>query len=87
MGRIDDYRVELDQIDEELVHLLVRRFHIARNIGVEKAKTGQGEVDIERELKVVNRALDYVEDQGDEQIQESVRRAFYTIIMLSRGMQ
>lgn len=87
MGRIDDYRVEIDSIDEELVNLLVRRFHIARNIGVEKAKIGQGEVDIERELKVVNRALDRVKDQGDVQIQESVRRAFYTIIMLSRGMQ
>lgn len=87
MGKIDDYRVEIDSIDEELVHLLVRRFHIARNIGVEKGKIGRDEVDIERELKVVNRALDRVKDQSDQQIQESVRRAFYTIIMLSRGMQ
>ncbi|MFT3800289.1 MAG: chorismate mutase [Burkholderiaceae bacterium] len=46
---LQDLRSEIDHIDEEIVHLLVRRFAVTRQVGKLKAREALPAVDLRRE--------------------------------------
>ncbi len=61
MGKIDDFRLEIDKIDDQVLELLSRRGKIAQQIGNEKAKANlpsfhdpSREIDIFRRLSEAN---------------------------------
>ncbi len=51
--KLENWRKEIDEIDEEIVLLLNRRAKAARKIGKIKAKAGLPIVDLERESDVL----------------------------------
>lgn len=55
MGRIDALRAEVDEVDDRLLELLVRRAGLARSIGEEKRAAGIALVDPRREEEILAR--------------------------------
>jgi chorismate mutase len=54
---IDEWRAEIDNIDKELVRLLDRRAELVKAIGTAKKKSRLAIRDVDRERKVVGKAL------------------------------
>jgi len=54
--RIEDWRAEIDEIDNELLRLINRRARLAVKIGLEKTSAGLPLNDPERERRVLMRA-------------------------------
>ena len=52
---IDDMRVEIDEIDTELVRLIQRRSEISQAIGAARAAEGGTRIIYSREMKVLDR--------------------------------
>ena len=50
---LDNLRSGINEIDSQLVKLLAERLKLSREIGVEKARTGQSITDLSREASVI----------------------------------
>jgi chorismate mutase len=55
VGRIDALRAEVDEVDDRLLELFVRRARLARTIGEEKRAAGIALVDPRREEEILSR--------------------------------
>lgn len=81
---IEDWRVEIDKIDAELLRLLNARAEIAVRVGETKRVAGLSVCDRGREREVIDRALANNRGPLDD---EAVERLFRAVIRESRRLQ
>lgn len=82
--KLEDWRNEIDLIDEEIVRLVNQRAKIAQKIGVLKASAGLPVVDSERESAILQKAA--ARNKGVLK-NEALVRIFRGIIRESRQIQ
>jgi chorismate mutase len=81
---IEDWRVEIDKIDGELLRLLNARAELAARVGESKRDAGLSVCDRAREREVVERAR---RDNRGPLDDEAVARLFRAVIRESRRLQ
>ena len=81
---IEDWRVEIDKIDEELLRLLNARAAIAVRVGESKRVAGLSVLNRGREREVIERVRRANRGPLDE---EAVERLFRAVIRESRRLQ
>ena len=81
---IEDWRVEIDKIDGELLRLLNERARLAVSVGESKRAAGLSVCDREREREVIARARRANTGPLDD---EAVARLFRAVIRESRRLQ
>lgn len=81
---IEDWRAEIDMIDQEIIRLLNMRAKLAVKIGAAKMNSGLPIGDPGREQEVINRALNGNSGPLDEQ---AVDKIFRQIISESRRVE
>jgi chorismate mutase len=81
---IEDWRVEIDKIDAELLRLLNARAEIALRVGESKRVAGLSVLNRGREREVVERAR---RDNRGPLDDEAVERLFRAVIRESRRLQ
>ncbi|MBV9924777.1 MAG: chorismate mutase [Acidobacteria bacterium] len=81
---IEDWRVEIDKIDEELLRLLNARARIAVQVGESKRVAGLSVLNRGREREVIERARASNRGPLDD---EAVERLFRAVIRESRRLQ
>ncbi len=81
---IEDWRVEIDKIDAELLRLLNARAEIAVRVGETKRVAGLSVCDRGREREVIDRARANNRGPLDD---EAVERLFRSVIRESRRLQ
>lgn len=81
---IEDWRVEIDKIDEELLRLLNARAAIAVRVGESKRVAGLSVLNRGREREVIERARRANRGPLDD---EAVERLFRAVIRESRRLQ
>jgi chorismate mutase len=81
---IEDWRVEIDKIDGELLRLLNARAELAVRVGESKRSAGLSVCDRERERKVIARAR---RDNPGPLDAGAVARLFRAVIRESRRLQ
>ena len=81
---IEDWRVEIDKIDAELLRLLNARAEIAVRVGETKRVAGLSVCDRGREREVIDRARANNRGPLDD---EAVERLFRAVIRESRRLQ
>lgn len=84
-ARLSDLRDSIDRVDRELVALISRRCRLARTAGDRKREARLPIVDPRQEAAVVRRVARRARAAGLEE--EAVRRVFWCLIELSRGVQ
>jgi chorismate mutase len=82
--KIEDWRAQIDEVDNELLRLLNRRARLAARIGGMKSKAGLPLYDPEREQEILARACRANAGPLDER---SVARIFRRIMCETRAMQ
>ncbi|MEM1679878.1 MAG: chorismate mutase [Sulfolobales archaeon] len=55
MRKLDEVRMEIDRIDEELLRLLARRVQLMKEVAKIKIESGGKMVDLSRESKIVEK--------------------------------
>lgn len=80
---INELRSGIDQIDDQIVDLYLKRLDLASKIGEEKRKNASAVLDPEREKKIILRVTENVDD--DKQIY--VKRLFETLMDTSKALQ
>ena len=81
-GGLEALRLQLDDVDRQLVGLLVRRQELSRDIGAYKAAHGLPVRDPEREAQVLRSRGDLAPEHRAE-----VERLYETLMALSRERQ
>ena len=81
---IEDWRAEIDEIDDQLLRLLNQRARLAAKIGGLKQKAGLPLNDLERERRVVERLQANNTGPLDD---DAVRKLFQCIIRESRRVE
>ena len=81
---LENLRKNIDEIDEHLAELLIRRAAISKEIGVIKAKAGLPVFDAERELSVIQKIGHTTADEG---VAAALVNIFRTIMEESRMLQ
>ena len=81
---IEDWRVEIDKIDAELLRLLNERARLAVSVGESKRVAGLSVCDREREREVIRRAC---RDNPGPLDDGAVARLFRAVIRESRRLQ
>jgi chorismate mutase len=81
---IEDWRVEIDKIDAELLRLLNARAEISLRVGESKRVAGLSVLNREREREVIERAQRSNRGPLDD---EAVERLFRAVIRESRRLQ
>jgi chorismate mutase len=81
---IEDWRVEIDKIDAELLRLLNARAELAVSVGESKRVAGLSVCDRTREREVIERAR---RDNRGPLDDEAVARLFRAVIRESRRLQ
>jgi monofunctional chorismate mutase len=62
MKTIEELRLEINKIDEEMANLFNKRMEAAKNIALYKKEFNLPIFDKERELQLLNKNLEYVQD-------------------------
>ena len=86
MDMLETKRQEIDQIDQALADLLIRRMEITGQIGVYKAEHGLPVLHTGREKEVLAQVMDRA-PQDDEALRDALKTIFQTIMAASRQDQ
>ena len=73
---IAELRIEINNIDNEIVKLLIQRMEVATNIGLEKKKKGLPVFDAVRERERLNTISGMVETAVLKPLMENIYRCF-----------
>lgn len=84
MKTLEDYRSEIDSIDDTLTGLLNRRMVIAEQVGKIKEATGRVTRDPNREKEILRRIADQVENPA---YRDRILRILRTVLESSRSLQ
>lgn len=83
MDRIDDFRAEIDGIDDKIKALLIKRLDLSRKIGGEKKKSNLAVYDADRE----NFIVDGLTAGLDESESELIAKVYAVIFEQSKKAQ
>ncbi len=81
---LNDLRIEIDEIDIELVKLLKKRMDISKRVGDYKIKNNLRVLNIQRELEIYDKISDLVSNKEFVKETESI---YFEIMKASRGLQ
>ena len=62
MKTIEELRLEINKIDEEMANLFNKRMEVAKDIALYKKEFNLPIFDKERELQLLNKNLEYIQD-------------------------
>ena len=62
MKTIEELRQEINKIDEEMASLFNKRMEVAKDIALNKKENNLPIFDKERELQLLNKNLEYIQD-------------------------
>lgn len=82
---LDELRIRISEVDEELIRLIGERRRLVLDIGEEKARRGLPVMDPAREAKVVRKAAARARELGVDQ--EMTRDIIWRIIAAARADQ
>ncbi|HMS40782.1 MAG TPA: chorismate mutase [Pyrinomonadaceae bacterium] len=82
--KLENLRIEMDEIDGEIIRLLNDRAKIARKIGVVKAQAGLPIVDLDREAAILRRVC---AENNENLTSDALERIYKRIITESRRLQ
>ena len=80
---LKDIRNTIDQIDDQMLELFVRRMEVARDVAAYKKEHGLPILDSGREREVLNR----VTERAGEGLERYAKLLYQTMFDLSRGYQ
>jgi len=78
MDDLSKMRIEIDEIDNQLMRLLERRYQLSKIIGVHKKKNNVQVLDLKREHEILNHARSFSEE---------IYHVFFKIIEESKKLQ
>ena len=81
---LDIIRHEIDQVDDQIVHLLEKRMHLVERVVAVKKPSGKQILDTKREELIFERVRNKVEDKS---YQETIVAIFSDILKRSRAYQ
>ncbi|KXU15856.1 Chorismate mutase I [Streptococcus mitis] len=81
---LDIIRHEIDQVDDQIVHLLEKRMHLVEGVVAVKKVSGKQILDTKREELIFERVRNKVEDK---RYQEPIVAIFSDILKRSRAYQ
>ena len=81
---LDIIRHEIDQVDDQIVHLLEKRMHLVEGVVAVKKASGKQILDTKREELIFERVRNKVEDK---RYQETIVAIFSDILKRSRAYQ
>ena len=81
---LDIIRHEIDQVDDQIVHLLEKRMHLVEGVVAVKKVSGKQILDMKREELIFERVRNKVEDK---RYQEPIVAIFSDILKRSRAYQ
>ncbi len=81
---LDIIRHEIDQVDDQIVHLLEKRMHLVEGVVTVKKASGKQILDTKREELIFERVRNKVEDK---RYQEPIVAIFSDILKRSRAYQ
>ncbi|WP_314006342.1 chorismate mutase [uncultured Streptococcus sp.] len=81
---LDIIRHEIDQVDDQIVHLLEKRMHLVEGVVAVKKASGKQILDTKREELIFERVRNKVEDN---RYQEPIVAIFSDILKRSRAYQ
>lgn len=84
MANLDDLRVEINEIDDQIIRLFERRMQVARAVGTYKKERNLPILNAEREKAVLQVNLDKLDDQTLRSVGE---RFLQTMMDLSKELQ
>ena len=80
---LDQYRAEIDKIDDEIVALYKKRMAVSKGIAEEKNKSGKSITNAKREKEILNRVTENVDDD----IKAYTKQVFETMFDTSKAYQ
>ena len=63
MKTLEECRTEIDALDEELVQLFEKRFHVIKDVVIYKQANNLPVFDVSREEEITQRNKDFLEDK------------------------
>lgn len=81
---LNSARIEINNIDKEIVHLLEKRFNVVMEIGKYKKKNNIPVYDEEREKIVIKNCLNYLENKN---YSESIEDIYLQIMNSSKELE
>ncbi len=102
MTKLDEYRIEIDEIDRELVQLFEKRMETVLKVANYKKENGMEVLQSSREEVVLQKAVDNLNDKkcreevvlqkavdnlNDKKYENDIREVFELLMRLSRESQ
>ncbi len=84
MNNIEEYRKELNRIDDEIADLLLERLYYVEKIGKEKKKEGIAVLDKNREREIKDRLSEIADNQHEK---DYIINIYEAIITESKNVQ
>ena len=84
MTKLDEYRVEIDEIDREIVQLFEKRMETVLSLANYKKENGMEVLQSSREEVVLQMAVSNLKDKKYE---DDIREVFELLMRLSRNSQ
>lgn len=84
MYELDNYRQQIDDIDEELIRLLDRRMRLSNEIGIIKKKHNLVITNEKREEEIKQKILSY---RASELVKENILSIYVAIFRTSKDLQ
>lgn len=84
MTKLDEYRIEIDEIDRELVQLFEKRMETVLKVASYKKENGMEVLQSGREEVVLQKAVDNL---NDKKYENDIREVFELLMRLSRESQ
>ena len=84
MSHLDEYREEIDVLDEEFAELFEKRFHVVKNIIDYKIENHLPILDEGRELEIIEKNTDRIED---EDLKKYFQKVYQYMITVSKEYQ
>lgn len=84
MTKLDEYRVEIDEIDREIVQLFEKRMETVLKVASYKKENGMEVLQSSREEVVLQKAVNNLKDKKYE---DDIREVFELLMKLSRNSQ
>ena len=84
MTKLDEYRVEIDEIDREIVQLFEKRMKTVLKVASYKKENEMEVLQSSREEVVLQKAVDNLKDKKYE---DDIREVFELLMKLSRNSQ
>jgi monofunctional chorismate mutase len=84
MADLDTYRIEINELDDQIIKLFEARMQVARNVGRYKKERNLPILNAEREALVIEKNVAKLEDKSLEDV---TKRFLQTMMDLSKELQ